>query len=461
MQTVVRADAADGHPCAGLILECVERAGGHGLQEASRLVELLVVAVGAVAVVLVQRLDQLGRVDGLGQRLDGVGLESPAGAHGIIDAALHVLQRLVLERHHAGAPVHLVGAAQRPRVLAGIQTVHVRLVDHRVVLAADQRDGPAQRQRQIRELALVREAAALVVHQQRAVDADGERGALAVVQAVGFLVGAGELVARDAPLRGQLTARSLHHVDALAHGQHVAQRVHEGAELLAHHVDVAQETARGHDDGLRLHVGHAVALALHTRACAVFHDEALARRVEQELAPLAFHELLEGLHAILALGLRLRVLRVALEVGAHGRMPCAVVVGTQTGRHAEVVGELVDRLAGDGDGCLDGRSVRGPVRVLHNMVEGFLHRELDAGFLLQLRAHHERAARQRAVGHAHVTALLDDDDALAGAHGFDRGPHARAARAHDGDVAFLRLIGGLHRGSCVVGRALRVGVRAA
>ena len=49
-------------------------------------------------------------------------------------------------------------------------------------------------------------------------------------------------------------------------------------------------------------------------------------------------------------------------------------------------------------------------RQLHNMVEGFLHRELDAGFLLQLRAHHERAARQRAVGHAHVAALLDDED---------------------------------------------------
>ena len=43
LQTVVRADAADGHQCAGLILECVERAGGHGLQGSKpAFVELLV-----------------------------------------------------------------------------------------------------------------------------------------------------------------------------------------------------------------------------------------------------------------------------------------------------------------------------------------------------------------------------------------------------------------------------------
>ncbi len=116
LQAVVGADAADGHPGARLVLHGVEGAFRNGLQEAGRLVELLVLARGAVAVVLLQGRHQLGGADGLGQGLHGVGLEDPARVHAGVDVGLHVLERLVLQGHHAGAPVHFVGTAERPRV---------------------------------------------------------------------------------------------------------------------------------------------------------------------------------------------------------------------------------------------------------------------------------------------------------------------------------------------------------
>ncbi len=127
-------------------------------------------------------------------------------------------------------------------------------------------------------------------------------------------------------------------------------------------------------------------------------------------------------------------------------MTGAVVVRAQARGDAELVGELVHGAARQLQGPLHGCGVRGPVGVLHDVVEGLFDGEGDAGLLLELRAHHERAAGDGAVGDAHVAALLDDDDRLAGAHGLHGRPHTSPAGADDGDVAFLGLVGGLHGG---------------
>ena len=91
------------------------------------------------------------------------------------------------------------------------------------------------------------------------------------------------------------------------------------------------------------------------------------------------------------------------------------------------------------------------VSVFHDVVKGLFDAEVDAGILLELRSDHEGAACDGAVSDAYVLALLDDDDILPGAAGFNGGPDAGAARTHDCDVAFHSFVCGFHLGRNLVG----------
>ena len=321
------------------------------------------------------------------------------------------------------------------------------MVDNGVILAPDQRDCAAERERQIGEAAFVGEAAALVVHQHGAVNADREGGVVFAPHAVGVLVGAREFVASNAPLSGQLATCGGNHVDAFADGQHVAQGVHVRAELLLHHFVVAKKTASAHDDGRCLHVDDLLVLfALHADAGAFLHEQRFACGAEHELGTVGLAPLLQRPHAVHTLLLGFGIFRIGLEVAANRLVAGAVVIGTKTGRNTEIVGELVDSGTRKFDCLFNGAAVGCPVGVFHNVAEGLFNAEVDAGFLLELRAYHERAARHRAIGNTDVLALLDYDGFFASAARLDGCPHAGAARTNDGDVAFHGLVGGFDLG---------------
>ena len=234
--------------------------------------------------------------------------------------------------------------------------------------------------------------------------------------------------------------------------KNAAQGIDERSEAFLHHIGVSEEAARAYDDGRGFDVDYlAFLLALNARAYAIFHNERFARGVEHESGTIAFGPLLQGTHAVHAFLLGLGVFRVGLEVAANGSMACAVIVGAKTRWDAEFLGELVDGGAGKLDSLLDGCGIRGPVSVFHDVVKGLFDAEVDARILLELRSDHEGAACDGSVSNAHILALLDDDDILPGAAGFDSSPDAGAARTHDCDIAFHGLVCGLHLGGRFVG----------
>ena len=170
--------------------------------------------------------------------------------------------------------------------------------------------------------------------------------------------------------------------------------VHVRAKLLLHHLVVAKKSTSAHDDGRGLHVDDLlVLLALHADAGAFFHEQRFARGAEQELGAVGLAPLLQRSHAIHTLLLGFGIFRVGLEVAANRLVAGAVVIGAKAGGNAEIVGELVDGGAGEFDCLFDSAAVGCPVGVFHNVAEGLLNAEIDAGCLLEFRSHHEWAAR--------------------------------------------------------------------
>ncbi len=395
-----------------------------------------------------------------------------------------------------------------PRVLAGIQTVHVRLVDHRVVLAAEPARWPRPRQRQILRTcprsrsggpgcspAACRRCAMYVAVRVRC----GRTGRRLLVEPVNSLPAMPHCVTADPVIWGggrggyisvQLMggARGGGGGESVGGGggggikrrQPAPCRCPSPTDSTIAHVgsrsvpnfsrNPCRRCPRKHalwpsDDGLRptRPVIRPSPSQLHTTCMpAVFHDAGRlpAVIVTGELAP---HALLDNswrwLHAnprpwpcvIGSFGSLWKSWR------ARDAMPCARScrdagpVGT-----SEVVGEIwSNRLAGDGDGCLDGRSVRGPVARtsiiwLKATSTGETRRRLPA---CKLRGHHDgrptastlAAGAGRAGAARYRPSRMNDGRLLRGGTASDRGPTCpRGPRPTMAMCAFLRLIGGLH-----------------
>ena len=280
-----------------------------------------------------------------------------------------------------------------------------------------------------------------MVDHEAAVDAAAEGGVLAVVHGGHLVGGTGELVAAQTPLGAVHAACGHDRVDARAVGEGVAQGVDLRAVTLDHHFLVAQEAAGGHEGLLAAHVhlGAVAVNAVHAHDGAVLNDEALQSAVEHELGAALLAPLLKGQPTILAA----HALLLRAEADAHGIEARAVVVGAHVGLDAELGGEHVHGLTGELEALLHDGGDNRPVRPVHDVVEGVLDGDVNAGFLLGRGLNHKRATCQGAVGEADEAALLNHDDALACAAGLNGGKHAGRASTGDDDVCLEGIACGL------------------
>ena len=261
----------------------------HGHQPLGCLAEVLVGALGAQLVVALDRGDQVLGVhtELLGELLDGVGLVG--GDEALVHADL-----LALLLGHVGLDGLLVVELAGPLGAGG----HVVGVEDLVVVAAVLGAVEEVRHRGHLTALLVAEAVAVVLHREEGHVAHGAGAAVEVMQDAG---GADVL---------HLGTRPHGHLVAVA-GAAVLLAVDVGhlGGVVAHHVVVVHEVARGEDDALG-------GVELHVRAVGLLGDDAgdVAGLV---LNKLAGGRLIEDLEA-LALGPRADVLHAVARVVGLG-----------------------------------------------------------------------------------------------------------------------------------------------
>ena len=392
----------------------------HGHQPLGCLAEVLVGALGAQLVVALDRGDQVLGVhtELLGELLDGVGLVG--GDEALVHADL-----LALLLGHVGLDGLLVVELAGPLGAGG----HVVGVENLIIVAAILGAVEEVRHRGHLAALLVAEAVAVVLHREEGHVAHGAGAAVEVMQDAG---GADVF---------HLGTRPHGHLVAVA-GAAVLLAVDVGhlGGVVAHHVVVVHEVARGEDDALG-------GVELHVRAVGLLGDDA-GHVAGLVLNKLAGGRLIEDLEA-LALGPRADVLHavarvVGLGAEVEGEVAHGVVVDVLDG--ARPLGGGVDHL---GAGLLAEvpqplQGLAGVVGPQHDLVMARAVRAVlvDEG---GNGCHAGRVGLVLEHGVAGVALagggvlLLEQGDLGAGLEGRDGGGHTGGTGADDHDVVVIGL----------------------